>query len=89
MKLTFDIDCTPDEARRFLGLPDIAPIQDRMMKELERKMQENIQTLDPETFIRTWMPLTIDSWTEMQKMMMAQMGIGPAPSAASRSKKSL
>lgn len=75
MKVTFDIDCTPEEARAFLGLPNIAPIQDKMMKELEKKMAENIQTLDPETFMKTWMPLTMESWGEMQKFFWAQMGV--------------
>ena len=36
MKVTFNIDCTPEEARAFLGLPDIAPLQERMMDELEQ-----------------------------------------------------
>ena len=78
MKFTVDIDCTPEEARQFLGLPNIAPMQDRMMKELEAKMQENIQNLDPETFIKTWMPITMESWGEMQKMFLSQMGMAPS-----------
>ncbi|MEC7028763.1 MAG: DUF6489 family protein, partial [Pseudomonadota bacterium] len=43
MKVTFNIDCTPEEARRFMGLPDVTPLQDKMMEELEKKMQENIR----------------------------------------------
>ena len=26
MKVTVDVDCTPEEARRFLGLPDLTPV---------------------------------------------------------------
>ena len=26
MKFTVDVDCTPEEARRFLGLPDLTPV---------------------------------------------------------------
>lgn len=77
MKVTFDIDCTPEEARKFLGLPDLIPLQERMMEELETKMRDNMQALDPETFIKTWMPLTIESWAEVQKMFMSQMGMAP------------
>ncbi len=86
MKFTVDVDCTPEEARQFLGLPNIAPIQDRMMKELENKMQENLQSLDPETFIRTWMPITMESWGEMQKMFLAQMGVAAPPPARPKDK---
>lgn len=34
MKITIDVDCTPDEARRFLGLPDVAPMQEALMAQL-------------------------------------------------------
>lgn len=79
MKVTFNIDCTPEEARKFLGLPDLLPVQERLMGEMEAKMRENLQSLDPETFIKTWMPLTIESWAEVQKMFMTQMGMTPPP----------
>ena len=26
MKITVDVDCTPEEARAFLGLPDVKPM---------------------------------------------------------------
>lgn len=75
MKVNFDIECTPEEARRFLGLPDLQPMQERMMKELEERMAENLRALDPETLVRTWMPMTMQGWGEMQKMFWNQMGV--------------
>jgi len=75
MKFTIDVDCTPEEARQFIGLPNIAPMQDRMMKELEQRMAEQMGNMDPETFIKTWMPATVQGWGEMQKMFWAQMGM--------------
>lgn len=89
MKVTFDIDCTPEEARKFLGLPDIAPMQERMMKELEARMAENLRALDPETLVKTWMPMTMQGWGDMQKMFWGQMGVNmpDAPGAASAKKK--
>lgn len=80
MKFTINIDCTPEEARQFIGLPDIAPLQEKMMEEIEARMVENIRTLDPETFVKTWMPATVQGWGEMQKMFWNQMGAtGPHP----------
>jgi len=75
MKVTFNIDCTPEEARQFLGLPNVAVIQEKMMQDLEDKMRENIQSLDPETVVKTWMPMTMQSMTDMQKLFWAQMGV--------------
>lgn len=75
MKFKFDIECTPEEARAFLGLPDIAPMQERMMDELEQKMQDNIRNLSPEEMVKTWMPATMQGFGDMQKMFWSQMGV--------------
>lgn len=87
MKVNFDIECTPEEARAFFGLPDVAPLQERMMKELEDKMLENLKSMDPETIVQTWLPATIQGWGDMQKMFWQQMGMpGNAPGEANPKK---
>lgn len=80
MKVKFDIECTPQEAREFFGLPDVAPMQDRMMEELEKKVAENIQSLDPQEIVKTWLPLSVQGWGEVQKMFWSQMGMAPGAS---------
>ncbi len=85
MKFKFDIECTPEEARAFLGLPDVVPLQEKMLKEIEEKMQENIRNLSPEEMVKTWMPLTVQSMAEFQKLFMGQMGM-KTPSSSSGSK---
>lgn len=75
MKVKFDIECTPQEARAFFGLPDVEPMQTALMKELEDRMRDNIRSLDPETMIKTWLPATIQGWGEVQKMFWEQMGM--------------
>lgn len=73
MKVNFDIECTPEEARAFLGLPNIAPMQERLMKDMEDRIAENFSKLDPETLVKTWMPMSIQGWNDMQKMFWNQM----------------
>lgn len=73
MKIRFDIDCTPEEARTFLGLPDVKPMQETMMKEVEQRLQANLQAMDPETLIKTWLPAGIQGWEQMQKMFWSQL----------------
>ncbi|MCB1783513.1 MAG: hypothetical protein KDI13_05905 [Alphaproteobacteria bacterium] len=85
MKFKFDIECTPEEARVFLGLPNIVPMQERMMEELEKKMQDNLRNLSPEEMVKTWMPATVQGWGEMQKMFWSQMG-ATMPRAGGKSK---
>lgn len=54
MKVTVEVDCTPLEARQFFGLPDVQPMQERVMKELEDKMMENMERYSPEGIMKTW-----------------------------------
>ncbi|MEQ8440795.1 MAG: DUF6489 family protein [Alphaproteobacteria bacterium] len=74
MKITIDIDCTPDEARRFLGLPDVTQMQEAMMAQIQERMEQNLKALDPETLFQTWLPASIQGMEQLQKMFWAQMG---------------
>lgn len=73
MKITIDIDCTPDEARHFLGLPDVKPMQDAMMQEIQDRMQASLHAMDPETMMKTWLPAGIQGMEQLQKMFWSQM----------------
>jgi len=74
MKLKFDIDCTPEELRGFFGLPEIKPMQDRLMAELEQKMRANLNALDPEAMLKTWLPASLKGFEQLQEMFFGQMG---------------
>ncbi len=74
MKITIDVDCTPEEARAFLGLPDVAPMQAAVMEELGKRMHKGLEAMDPETLMKTWMPLGLQGLEQAQKMFWSQMG---------------
>ncbi len=87
MKIKIDIECTPEEAREFMGLPNIAPMQDALMEEIQKKLEENIKNMDPETLMKTWVPLTMQGmsqgmgqWGEMQKMFWQNLNMKPPSS---------
>jgi Family of unknown function (DUF6489) len=76
MKLKFDIDCTPEELRGFFGLPEVKPMQDRLMAELEERMRANLTALDPDTMLKTWLPAGLKGFEQLQEMFFTQMGRG-------------
>ena len=43
MKITIDIDCTPAEAREFVGLPDLRPLQAAWLAEIENRLIADMQ----------------------------------------------
>lgn len=55
MKVKLDIECTPQEARAFFGLPDVTPLNDQLVSEMSKRMSENMSALDPETLMKSWM----------------------------------
>ena len=73
MKIHVDIDCTPEEARAFLGLPDVAPIQEALMAELQKRMMANLQAMEPEQLLKTWLPAGLQGWEQLQKAFWTQM----------------
>jgi hypothetical protein len=40
MKVTVDVDCTPEEARRFLGLPDLSPVHEAYVEKMKAAVTE-------------------------------------------------
>ncbi|MBE7218446.1 MAG: hypothetical protein INR64_08245 [Caulobacteraceae bacterium] len=74
MKVTFEIDCTPVEARAFLGLPDVSGLNDHLVGEMQRRMDANISALEPEALIRNWMALGGQAQEQFAKLMGAAVG---------------
>jgi len=74
MKISFDVDCTPDELRAFFGLPEVKPMQDALLKEVEERLRANLNSLDPETMLKTWMPAGIKGFEQFQEMIFGRMG---------------
>ncbi len=48
MKWTPNVDCTPAEAREFLGLPDLRPMQSAIIEKLEGQLSASLDRLSPD-----------------------------------------
>jgi hypothetical protein len=68
MKVTVNIDCTPEEARSFFGLPDLKPMQDRILAEIEQRLRSGLGAMDPTEIFRTWLPASMQGVEQMQQM---------------------
>jgi hypothetical protein len=77
MKLKLDIDCTAEEARAFFGLPDVKPLQEALLPEVEERLRATLKAMDPEAMLKTWLPATLKGFEQLQEMFIAQMaGLG-------------
>ena len=57
MKINFEIECTPEEARTFFGLPNLQPMQEAVAKEMQERLVAAVRTMDPTEMLKTWMPV--------------------------------
>lgn len=69
MKIKIEIDCTPLEARSFLGLPDVEPMQEALMKQLQSQLSSTLSMMDPEQILKSWMPIGAQGLEQLQKAM--------------------
>jgi hypothetical protein len=57
LKFNIEVDCTPEEARHFLGLPEVAPMQQRLIEEMEAQLKETIRAMDGKAMLEQWLPV--------------------------------
>lgn len=68
MKVTIDIDCTPEEARAFLGLPNLEKLQETVLEEMRSRMAKGLASEDFQALFKMWMPFAGKGLEDMQKM---------------------
>lgn len=52
MQIKIEIDVKPEELRRFLGLPDVAGLQDDVVQFLREKVGQVNETFNPAEFVK-------------------------------------
>jgi len=74
MKFNIEVECTPEEARRFLGLPDVSALQERLMGQVESQMSDALKGMAPEAMLKAWLPAGMEGLDQMQKAFWSQFG---------------
>lgn len=62
MKVTVNMDMTPDEARKLMGLPDLEPLQNTMKDKIQTQIEEYFNNIaEPEAMFTKLMPMGIQA----------------------------
>lgn len=80
MKFTVNVECSPEEARRFMGLPDVTPINEVLVEEMTTRMQKNLSLMSGENMMSSWMSVGTQAQDAFVKLMTT--GVGAATAAA-------
>ena len=76
MKVNIEIDCTPLEARQFIGLPDVSPMQVAVMEKLQQQVLANIDKISPEALMQSWFTFDPKIAERFQDMFVTMAGLG-------------
>lgn len=74
MKVNVSVECTPVEARTFLGLPDVSPLNDHLVEEMRKRFDSNVAMLQPEELMKSWMAFGGQAQEQFLKLMAGAMG---------------
>ena len=67
MQIKITVDATPEEVRRFFGLPDVAPLQKDVMKQIKEKMKAGEAGFDPLTLMQPYLAPNVSNMEAIQK----------------------
>jgi hypothetical protein len=76
MKMTIEVDCSPEEARRFLGLPDVSSLNEHLVEEMKKRIDANMSMISPDELMKNWMAFGQGAQEQFRKLM--EVGIGAA-----------
>lgn len=82
MKFTVDVECTPEEARSFLGLPDMTRIHDLYIQSVMDAMSGQTNVEQMQRLVQTLSPLG-DAGLKLFSNLM-ELGIGATGGAAKK-----
>ncbi|MBY4678701.1 DUF6489 family protein [Marinobacterium arenosum] len=74
MKFKIDVEMTPEELRKAMGLPDVTGLQEEMMDKIREQMEAGVEGYDALTLFKPYLTSGLGSMEVMQKLMMGMMG---------------
>ncbi len=72
MKVTVEMDLTPQEARQLIGLPDLEPMQAALLEKVQSKMESTIDDMnDPQALMENFFPVGLQAMEKFQSLFSA------------------
>ena len=74
MNIRIDIDVTPEEMRKLVGLPDVEAFNRELMDSVLERMKAGVEGYDPLTLFQPYLNQTMAGMDAFRKMMGVAMG---------------
>jgi hypothetical protein len=68
MKINIEIDMSPEEARKIMGLPNVEHLQEEMLAKIQEKMNASLDDMsDPELLMKRFLPMGVQGMEQFQE----------------------
>ena len=74
MKVKIELECTPEEARASLGLPDVTALNEALMAEMQARLRSNMAALAPDELMKNWISFGGQAQEQLRKLMSVATG---------------
>ncbi len=74
MKFNIEVDTTPEEVRRLVGLPDLSDVHDVYLERMKAVAEKGITPDMMQQMIRNWVPMGDQSMDFVKSLMGAMAG---------------
>jgi Family of unknown function (DUF6489) len=73
MKINIEIDCTPQEARAFLGLPPVEAMQEALVARMQERLAQYLDAAEPDALMSAWLPGGFKGLAQLQEQFWQRM----------------
>lgn len=71
MKFHVDLDITPDEMRKLMGLPNVEAFQQQLLDDIRQRMREGAEGYDPLKLFQPYVASSLAGMDMLQKLFTA------------------
>jgi hypothetical protein len=76
MKFHVDLDITPDEMRKLMGLPNVEAFQQQLLDDIRERMREGAEGYDPLKLFQPYVASSLAGMDMLQKLFTAGLTAG-------------
>ena len=79
MQVNVTVDCSPHEARAFLGLPDLTPLHAVYLEKMKGIVEQGVKPEDVERLYRAWGTGMSEGLEQFQRLFWNAASGAPSP----------
>jgi hypothetical protein len=82
MKFHIEIEASPAELRQLMGLPDLEGLQQRMLEDIQARIEQGVEGYDPLNLMQPYFKTSLAGMELMQRLFTAGLAGGAGAGTA-------